>query len=105
MNFIMEATKVEFHHESHESGILLKTSAEVKIQRSIFQGDALSPLLFWTSMMLLSYKLKKCNGGYKFTKSQEKITPFMYTYIKLFAKKEKELETIRLHCQWYRSGV
>ena len=36
----------------------------------------------------------KCTGGYKFTKSQEKLNDFMYMdYIKIFAKNEKELET------------
>ena len=37
----------------------------------------------------------KCTGNYKFTESQEKINPLMYMDdIKLFAKKEKELETL-----------
>ena len=37
----------------------------------------------------------KGTGGYKFTKSQEKINHLMYMDdIKLFAKNEKELETL-----------
>ena len=47
-----------------------KSLAEAKIQRGIFQGDALSPLLFVIAMMPLNHD------------------------IKLFAKNEKELETL-----------
>ena len=42
--------------------------AEAKIQRGIFQGDALSPLLFMIAMMPLNYILRKCRAGYKLTK-------------------------------------
>ena len=37
----------------------------------------------------------KCSGVYKFTKSQEKINPFMYIDdIKVFANSEKERENV-----------
>ena len=39
--------------------------AETNIQRSIFQGDALSPLLFIIAMMPLNYIHRKCTAGYK----------------------------------------
>ena len=69
--------------------------AEMKIQRDIFQGDALSPLLFVIVMVPLNHILKKCTGGHKLTKSQENINHLMYMdHIKLFAKNEKELETL-----------
>ena len=45
-----------------------KCLAEVKIQRGIFQGDALSPLLFIIAMMPLNHILRKCTAGYKLTK-------------------------------------
>ena len=47
-----------------------KSLAEAKIQRGLFQGDALSPLLFVI--------VRKCTAGYKLSKSQEKINCLMY---------------------------
>ena len=69
--------------------------AETKIQRGIFQGDALSPLLFIRAIMTLNHILRKCAAGYKLSRSQEKINHLMYKDdIKLFAKNEKELKTL-----------
>ena len=65
-----------------------KSLTETKIQRRIFQGDALSTLLFIIAMMPLNHTLKKCTAGYKLSISQEKINDLMYMDdIKLFAKK------------------
>ena len=45
--------------------------------------------------MPLNHILRKCSAGYKLSKSQEKINHLMYMEgIKLFAKNEKELETL-----------
>ena len=72
-----------------------KSLAEVKIQRGIFQGDMLSPLLFVIVMMPLNHILRKCSGGHKLNKSQEKINHLMYIDdIKLFVKNKKGLETL-----------
>ena len=72
-----------------------RSLAETKIQRGIFQGDALSPLLFIIAMMPLDHIIRKCTAGYKLSRSQEKINHLMYMGdIKLFAKNEKELETL-----------
>ena len=46
-----------------------RSLAEAKIQRSIFQGDALSPLLFIIAMMALKHILRKCTAGYKLRRS------------------------------------
>ena len=78
--------------------------AETKIQRVIFQGGALSPLLFIIAMMPLNHILRKCTAGYKLSRSQEKINHLMYIDgIKLFAINEKEMETfihtIRIYSQ------
>ena len=68
---------------------------EAKIQRGIFQIDAQSPLLFIIAMMPLNHILRKCKAGYKLSRSQEKVNHLMYMDdIKLFAKNEKELETL-----------
>ena len=67
----------------------------VKIQRGIFQGDTLSPLLFVIAMMPFNHIHDKCTGGYKLTKVQENINRQKYMDdIKLFAKNEKELKTL-----------
>ena len=55
-----------------------KSLAEAKIQRGIFQRDALSPLLFIIAMMPLNHILRKCTDGYKLSKSQEKINHLIY---------------------------
>ena len=43
-----------------------KSLTKLKIQGRIFQGDALSRLLFVLPLMLLKYILRKCIGRYKF---------------------------------------
>ena len=45
-------------------------------------------------MMPLNHILRKCTAEYKLSRSQEKINHLMYMDIKLFAKNEKELETL-----------
>ena len=70
-----------------------RSLAETKIQRGIFQGDALLPLLFIIDMMPLNHILRKCTAGYKLSRSQKKINYLMYMDdIKLFAKNEKKTE-------------
>ena len=72
-----------------------KSLSEVKIQRGIFQEDALSPLLFVIANMLLKHILRKFTGRFKLNKSQEKTNHLMYMDdIKLFAKNERELKTL-----------
>ena len=71
------------------------SKAEVKIQRGTFQSDALSPLISVIAIMPLNHIIRICIGGYKLTKSQEKINYKMYRDdIKLFAENVKELEIL-----------
>ena len=81
-----------------------QTLAEVKIQRDIFLRDSLSPLLFIIAIMLINYLLRKYKGGYKFTKSLQKINRLVYTDdIKIFSMNKKGIEillqTIRIYSQ------
>ena len=72
-----------------------RSLAEAKAQRGIFQGDALSPLLFIITMMPLDHIHRKCTTRYKLSQSKEKINHLMYMDdIKLFVKNEKEQETL-----------
>ena len=76
-----------------------KEFTKVKILRDIFQGDALSPLLFVIRMMPLNHILMKMHSPItKLSKSPEKINYLMHMDdIKLFAKKQKKiLETLIL---------
>ena len=55
--------------------------------------------------MPLNQILRKCTAGYKLSKSQEKMNHLMYIDdIKLFAKNEKELEsllqTVKIYSQY-----
>ena len=61
INFIEETMKT-WRVELTAGG---RNLAETKIQRDIFQGDALSPLLFIIVMMPLNHVLRKCTAGYK----------------------------------------
>ena len=70
----------------------MKSLVEAWIERSIFQGDALSPFLFVIVIIPLNHTLRKYKDEYKLCKSQEKINHLMnQNEIKLFVKNEKEL--------------
>ena len=57
---------------SHEVINFIEETMKAKIQRGIFQGDALSPLLFIIAMMPLNFLLKKYTAGYKLSRSHKK---------------------------------
>ena len=72
-----------------------KRLAEAKIQRGIFKGGALSPLPFVIWTMSLNDILRKCSAWREIHQWQEKINHLIYMDdIKLFAKNEKEFETL-----------
>ena len=72
-----------------------RSLAEAKIQKSIFQGNALSPAPFLITMMTLNHILRKCAAEYKSSKSQENMNHLMYRDdIKMLTKNQKELETL-----------
>ena len=81
---------------------------EVKFQRSIFQGDAQSPLQFVIAMMPFNHTIMKCTAGYKLSKSQKKINYLMYD-IKLFFQKRKRIGNPNTNCEniqsRYRDGI
>ena len=54
-------------------------------------------------MIPLNHVLRKCTDEYKLSKLLEKINHLMY--IKLFAKNEKELETIIENVWIYSKGI
>ena len=66
--------------------------AEVKIQRRIFLGDVLLPLLFVIGMMLLNHILGNAQVETNFINHQKKINHQMDD-IKMFAKDEKYWKT------------
>ena len=68
-----------------------RSLAEAKIQRGIFQGDALLPLLFIIVVMPLNHILRKCTTRYKLSKSLEKINQWMTSN---YLHNKKELETL-----------
>ena len=83
-----------------------RSFAEAKIKRGIFQGDALSLLLFIIAMMPLNHIFRKCSAGYELSRSQEKINHLMYRDdIKLFTKNEKEQETLIHEVRIYSQDI
>ena len=71
----------------------------MKIPRDIFQGDALSPLLFLIAVIPHTHIIS--TGNYKLTKSKDNINHLMYMKnIKLSAKRKKELVTIRIYGEY-----
>ena len=68
---------------------------EVNVERRIFQGDSLSPLVFVLSMVPLSLILKKVNACYKWGKKKYKLNHLLFMDdLKLYAKSEEQTNTL-----------
>ena len=99
INLIVKTTKTW----RVELTVRWKCLAETKILRGIFQGDAVSSLLFVRAMMPLNHILRKYTAGYKLSKSPEQINHLMdMDNIKVFEKKKKNwklIHTVRIYSQ------
>ena len=64
---------------------------EVNVERGIFQGGSLSPLMFVLSMVPLSLILKNVNACYKWGKNEYKLNHLLFMDdLKLYAKSEEQ---------------
>ena len=72
-----------------------KVLGKVPIQRGIFQGDALSPLLFIMTMIPISRTLRRMKKGYEMDKGKDMITHLLYMDdLKLYAKTEDGMKSM-----------
>ena len=70
----------------------LAETEDIKIQRAIFQGDSLTPLLFCICLIPLTQQLNRLNTGYEEHITKTKISHQLYMDdLKLIAKSEEEL--------------
>jgi hypothetical protein len=77
----------KWHTELTSAGQVL---GNVPIRRGIFQGDALSPLLFIMAMIPISTTLRRMKKGYEMEKGKDMITHLLYMDdLKLYAKTEQ----------------
>jgi hypothetical protein len=80
-------TRVRLHAENE----LIETK-DIKIQCGAFQGDSLSPLLFFICLIPLTEQLNRLNTGYEEHITETKISHLLYMDdLKLIAKSEEEL--------------
>ena len=67
----------------------------MKINRGIFQGDSLSPLLFVVSLRSLTLVLRKMKQGYSFGKGKSKLNYLLFMDdLKLYCGNKPDIDSL-----------
>ena len=85
------------HHAYVENNISFKKlmlNINISINSGIFQGDSLSPILFFVALIPLSKLLNKTTNGYKIYDNTRNNLLYVVD-LKLFAKNDQQLQ----HCK------
>ena len=68
---------------------------DIDINRGIFQGDSLSPLVFVLALIPLSLILRKTKTAYEFSGNKKKVNHLLFMDdLKLHSRNEKELDSL-----------
>ena len=68
---------------------------EVDVNRGIFQGDSLSPLIFVICMIHLSLLLRKVKASYDWGRKEFKLNHLLFMNdLKLFAKSDDQIDSL-----------